>query len=147
MHFAKSKDSIFPLQCSRLNKFFTKERILPFPVKSKQVHFESGFTNIFAVFKEILYLCRTKLCTSMQTTSVSDFRANIKRYLDAVIQNADSVVINRGNTGAILISLDEYNSIRSTEAILASEKTLAALNQGLKDFEKGDFVEVDINSL
>ena len=83
----------------------------------------------------------------MQTTSVSDFRANIKRYLDAVIQNADSVVINRGNTGAILISLDEYNSIRSTEAILASEKTLAALNQGLKDFEKGDFVEVDINSL
>ena len=83
----------------------------------------------------------------MQTTSVSDFRANIKRYLDAVIQNDDSVVINRGNTGAVLISLDEFNSIRSTEAILASEKTQAALKQGLEDFEKGHFVEVDFDSL
>lgn len=83
----------------------------------------------------------------MQTTSISDFRANIKRYLDAVIQTADSVIINRGNTGAVLISLEEYNSIRSTEAILASEKTRAALKQGLEDFEKGNFVEVDIDSL
>ena len=83
----------------------------------------------------------------MQTTSVSDFRANIKRYLDAVIQNADSVVINRGNTGAVLISLDEYNSIRSTEAILASESMQRTIRQGLSDFQNGDFVEVDINSL
>ena len=83
----------------------------------------------------------------MQTTSISDFRANIKRYLDAVIQNADSVIINRGNTGAVLISLEEYNSIHSTESILASEKTRAALKQGLEDFEKGNFVEVDIDSL
>ncbi len=83
----------------------------------------------------------------MKTTSVSDFRANIKRYLDAVILDADSVVINRGNTGAVLISLDEYNSIKGTETILASEKMSRAVQKGLDEIERGEFVDVDIDSL
>ena len=83
----------------------------------------------------------------MKTTSVTEFRANIKRYLDAVIRDSDSVVINRGNTGAVLISLEEYNSIKNTEAILRSERLNAAVQQGLVDFAKGDYQEVDIDSL
>ncbi len=83
----------------------------------------------------------------MKTTSVSNFRANIKRYLDAVILDADSVVINRGNTGAVLISLDEYNSIKGTETILASEKMSRAVQKGLDEIERGEFVDVDIDSL
>lgn len=83
----------------------------------------------------------------MKTTSVSDFRANIKRYLDAVILDSDSVIINRGNTGAVLISLDEYNSIKGTEAILSSEKMSNAVRKGLDEIRRGDFVEIDIDSL
>lgn len=83
----------------------------------------------------------------MKATSVSDFRANIKRYLDAVILDSDSVVINRGNTGAVLISLDEYNSIKGTEAILSSERMSNAVQKGLDEIKRGDFVEVDIDSL
>lgn len=83
----------------------------------------------------------------MKTTSVTDFRTNIKKYLDAVIRDSDCVVINRGNTGAVLISLDEYNSIKSTETIFRSDCLSAAVHQGIKDMENGDFEEVDINSL
>lgn len=83
----------------------------------------------------------------MKTTSVSDFRTNMKRYLDAVIYDSDSVVINRGNTGAVLISLDEYNSIKGTEAILASEKMTRSIQDGLKDIAEGKVEEVDIDSL
>ena len=83
----------------------------------------------------------------MKTTSVTDFRANLKHYLDAVILDSDSVVINRGSTGAVLISLDEYNSIRGTETILASDRMTAAVRRGVEEMEKGDFVEVDIDSL
>lgn len=83
----------------------------------------------------------------MKTTSITDFRANIKRYLDSVIRDCDSVVINRGNTGAVLISLDEYNSIKNTEAILSSDSLNAAVQQGLEDYAKGSYQEVDIDSL
>ena len=83
----------------------------------------------------------------MKTTSVSDFRTNMKRYLDAVIYDSDCVVINRGNTGAVLISLDEYNSIKGTQAILASEKMMRSIQSGLEDISKGNVEEVDIDAL
>ncbi|MBO6306863.1 MAG: type II toxin-antitoxin system Phd/YefM family antitoxin [Paludibacteraceae bacterium] len=83
----------------------------------------------------------------MKTTNVSDFRTNMKRYLDAVIYDLDSVVINRGNTGAVLISLDEYNSIKGTQAILASERMMRSIQSGLEDVAKGRVEEVDIDTL
>ena len=83
----------------------------------------------------------------MKVTSVSDFRTNMKRYLDAVIFDSDSVVINRGNTGAVLISLEEYNSIKGTEAVLASEKMMHAIKTGLENIAQGEVEEVDIDEL
>lgn len=83
----------------------------------------------------------------MKATSVSDFRTNMKRYLDAVIYDSDCVVINRGNTGAVLISLDEYNSIKGTQAILASERMMRSIQSGLEDIAKGRVEEVDIDAL
>ena len=83
----------------------------------------------------------------MKTTSVSDFRTNLKRYLDAVIYDSDSVVINRGNTGAVLISLEEYNSIKGTETILLSEKMTRSIQTGLEEISKGEVEEVNIDEL
>lgn len=83
----------------------------------------------------------------MKTTSVSDFRTNLKRYLDAVIHDSESVVINRGNTGAVLIPLEEYNSIKGTESILASEKISRSVQKGLDEISKGEVEEVDIDEL
>ena len=83
----------------------------------------------------------------MKATSVSDFRTNMKRYLDAVIYDSDCVVINRGNTGAVLISLDENNSIKGTQAILASERMMRSIQSGLEDIAKGRVEEVDIDAL
>ncbi|MBO6248114.1 MAG: type II toxin-antitoxin system Phd/YefM family antitoxin [Bacteroidales bacterium] len=83
----------------------------------------------------------------MKTTSVSDFRTNMKRYLDAVIYDSDSVVINRGNTGAVLISLEEYNSIKGTQAILSSERMMHSIQSGLENIAQGEVEEVDIDAL
>ena len=83
----------------------------------------------------------------MKTTSVSDFRTNMKRYLDAVIFDSDSVVINRGNTGAVLISLEEYNSIKGTESILSSDRMTRAVQTGLDEIERGEVEEINIDEL
>lgn len=71
----------------------------------------------------------------------------MKKYLDAVIYDLDSVVINRGNSGAVLISLEEYNSIKGTESILASERMNHFLQTGLDEVSKGEVEEIDIDSL
>ena len=55
----------------------------------------------------------------MRTANYTDLRANLKDYIDSVIDDCDPVVINRGNgKGAVLISLDEYNAMKETEYII-----------------------------
>lgn len=83
----------------------------------------------------------------MKTASISDFRANIKKYMDAVIRDNEDVLINRGSTGAVLVSLDEYNSIRGTAAILSSDRQTEAVERGIKELSEGAFEEINIDAL
>lgn len=83
----------------------------------------------------------------MRVTTISDFRANVRSYVDDVIKNSGSVLINRGNTAAVLISLDEYNSIKSTERIMDSEKLSSRVEEGLDELKEKKGIEVDINEL
>ena len=84
----------------------------------------------------------------MRTANYTDFRANLKTYMDAVIDDCDTVIINRGNdTGVVLISLEEYNSLKETEYIMSSPETMEAIRQGDEDIKNGRGVKVEINDL
>ena len=51
----------------------------------------------------------------MQITTVSDFRKDIKTYLDRVVKNFETLIINRGkDSGIVVMSLQEYNSLMAT---------------------------------
>ena len=59
----------------------------------------------------------------MLTTSISDFRKDIKRYFDKVIQNSETLIINRGkDNGVVIMSLAEYNSLCATQHELSSKE-------------------------
>ena len=72
----------------------------------------------------------------MLTTTLSDFRKDIKLYLDKVTMNLDTLIINRGkDVGVVIISLDEYNSLKATQHELSSkinEKRLDSAIEKLK---------------
>jgi antitoxin YefM len=79
----------------------------------------------------------------MIIASVSDFRKDIKSYLDKVSKNFETLLINRGkDSGIVVMSLDEYNSLMATNHELSSrinEKRLDSAIEKLKDnssFEK-----------
>jgi len=79
----------------------------------------------------------------MITTNITDFRANAKQYVDSIINNNGTLLINRGNTAAVLISLEEYNSIKATEGVLLSP-TSTEVMAGVEQWENGECVEVDL---
>lgn len=83
----------------------------------------------------------------MQTTTISGLRANIKHYVDSVIESGDVVIVNRGNTGAVLISLEEYNSIKGTEGLLSSPTWAASVRLGLKQEAEGEGIEINLDEL
>jgi antitoxin YefM len=79
----------------------------------------------------------------MLTTTISDFRKDIRKYLDKVTENFETLIINRGkDRGIVIMSLDEYNSLRATHHELSSkinEKRLDSAIEKLKNsnsFEK-----------
>ena len=79
----------------------------------------------------------------MLVASISDFRKDIKSYLDRVTKNFETLIINRGKeTGIVVMSLDEYNSLMATNHELSSRKNELRLDSAIekltsqKSFEK-----------
>ena len=72
----------------------------------------------------------------MLTANISDFRKDIKRYLDKVSNNFETLIINRGkDTGIVIISLDEYNSLTATQHELSSRKNEQRLDSAISKFD------------
>ena len=84
----------------------------------------------------------------MRTANYTDLRANLKGYIDLVIDDCDTVVINRGNgTGVVMISRglgdvykrqpDTMNAIRKGEEDIKLGHAIAQ-NEGesMDDFLK-----------
>jgi antitoxin YefM len=74
----------------------------------------------------------------MLTTTLSDFRKDIKSYLDKVTQNFETLIINRGkDTGVVVISLEEYNSLKSTQHELSSRINQQRLDESIEALKSG----------
>jgi len=81
----------------------------------------------------------------MLTTSISDFRKDIKSYLDKVSNNSETLIINRGkDSGVVIISLDEYNSLNATQYELSSRSNEKRLDSAIEKLKNGDSFTKDL---
>ena len=81
----------------------------------------------------------------MLTTSISDFRKDIKRYLDNVTENFETLIINRGkDSGVVVISLDEYNSLYATQHELSSKVNEARLDSAIEKLKSDSTFQKDL---
>lgn len=108
------------------------------------VHFDTGdcfFYSITCLYKnKYVYLYKQKK-DNMRTTNYSELRNNLKNYLDGVINDSEPLIVHRsGSESVVVISLEEYNSIKETEYLMKSPETMAAILQGEKDIETGNSI-------
>ncbi|TZF82765.1 type II toxin-antitoxin system Phd/YefM family antitoxin [Pedobacter sp. BS3] len=69
----------------------------------------------------------------MLITSASDFRKDIKSYFDKVVSNFETLIINRGkDSGVVIMSLEEYNSLMATNHELSSRKNELRLDAAIE---------------
>tara|TARA_B100002049_G_C15747942_1_gene237335 strand:+ start:46 stop:300 length:255 start_codon:yes stop_codon:yes gene_type:complete len=81
----------------------------------------------------------------MQITTVSDFRKDIKTYLDRVIKNFETLIINRGkDSGIVVMSLEEYNSLMATNHELSSRKNELRLDSAIDKLKNGKTFSRDL---
>ena len=86
-----------------------------------------------------------RIKATMLTTTISDFRKNIKKYLDSVTKEFETLIINRGkDSGVVVMSLDEYNSLTATQHELSSKKNEERLDSAIEKLRSGKSFQKDL---
>ena len=82
----------------------------------------------------------------MITTNISDFRKDLKKYLNKVTENFETLIINRGkDSGVVIISLEEYNSLQATQHELSSEANQKRLDSAISKFKAGNSFDRELS--
>ncbi|TNE71266.1 type II toxin-antitoxin system prevent-host-death family antitoxin [bacterium] len=81
----------------------------------------------------------------MLTTTISDFRKDIKSYLDKVTLNFETLIINRGkDSGVVIMSLEEYNSLQATQHELSSKANELRLDSAIEKLKSGSTFQKEL---
>ena len=93
--------------------------------------------NIVHTFVQIIII--------MVVTNISDFRKDIKSYFDRVAINFETLIINRGkDSGIVVISLEEYNSLIATNYELSNRTNERRLDSAIDKFKSGKSFSNDL---
>jgi antitoxin YefM len=77
----------------------------------------------------------------MIAANYTEFRTRLKKFLDNVEENNETLIIKRGiGKGTVMISLDEYNSIMETLHLLSSKANADRLYESIDQMKKGKVV-------
>jgi antitoxin YefM len=81
----------------------------------------------------------------MKTMSYTESRARYAEVLDAVVNDREEVVITRaGHEPAVIVSLDDYESLKETAYLLRSPANARRLLESIDQLEAGKGVEREL---
>lgn len=80
----------------------------------------------------------------MEIVNYTDFRSNLKFWFDKVVNDVSDIIIKRKNgKDLVLISLDEYNSLKETTYLLTGKNRDILLNS-IKELEQDKGVQKNL---
>jgi antitoxin YefM len=81
----------------------------------------------------------------MLAANYSEFRGDLKKYLDNVEKNNETLIIKRSKgRGAVMISLEEYNSMMETMHLLSSKVNADRIYESIRQLEAGKGFSKDL---
>jgi antitoxin YefM len=82
----------------------------------------------------------------MKVVNFSDARNRLKSVLDQVVNDRDYTIISRRDADdAVVMSLDQFNSLMETVHLLRSPANAAHLAKSIKQYESGKTVNHDLS--
>jgi antitoxin YefM len=74
----------------------------------------------------------------MKTMPLAEVKANLSRIVDRVEETDEEIVITRnGRPAAILVSPDEFESWKETQAIRSDPELMDEIRRGLRALKRG----------
>ena len=81
----------------------------------------------------------------MIAANYTEFRTRLKKFLDTVEDNNETLIIKRGTgKGTVLISLEEYNSIMETVHLLSSKANADRLYESIQQMKDGEGIQKEL---
>ena len=81
----------------------------------------------------------------MRVINFSEARNKLKNVLDQVVNDADYTVISRRDADdAVVMSLDQFNSLMETVHLLKSPANAVHLEKSIKQYQKGQVVQHEL---
>lgn len=78
----------------------------------------------------------------MRTANYSEFRNNLKTYLNEVINDHEPLLLHRqGNESVVVLSLADYNAISESQYIMSSHATMQTIAEGIRELNEGKKIE------
>ena len=78
----------------------------------------------------------------MIAANFSEFRTELKKFLDSVEDDNETLIIKRkSGKGTVMISLEEYNSIMETMHLLSSKKNADRLYESIQQMKSGKTIK------
>lgn len=84
----------------------------------------------------------------MRTTTLTDFRKNLKVDMDKTLEDHDILIINRkGNKDMVMLSLQDYESLKETAYLLSSPANAKYLFESMQQAEEGKVIHKSLKDL
>jgi antitoxin YefM len=83
----------------------------------------------------------------LQVTNISEFRKNLKKYIDGVAGTHHKVIVNSNGKSVVVMSLEEFNDLDETDYLLSNEANRQMMYKGKEQIDSGLAVPVDISKL
>jgi antitoxin YefM len=74
----------------------------------------------------------------MRTLPLAAVKANLSRLVDHVVETDEEIVITRnGRPAAVLVSPEEYEGWKETQAVRSDPELMAEIRRGLRTLKRG----------
>lgn len=84
----------------------------------------------------------------MKSINYSEFRAHMKKYMDSLYEDHETVIITRKqNKNVVIMSIEDYNSLMETNYLLSSPKNAKHLLESIEQAKEGRVVSKTIEEL
>jgi antitoxin YefM len=81
----------------------------------------------------------------MIAANYTEFRTNLKSFLDKVEFDNEVLIIKRGSgDGTVMMSLTEYNSVMETLYLLGTKANAERLRESIQQMKNGEILRKDL---
>jgi len=81
----------------------------------------------------------------MEITTYSNFRQNLKSFLDLILRNKTPLFVTRAKAeDVVVIAKSDYDSIQETLYLLGSSRNAERLARGIDEYEEGKAIKREL---